>query len=123
MKTARIGGFLSVLLSSLIGACWSGAATAADEVDFNRDVRPILARFCLICHGPDDASRQAGLRLDLRQGDGLQTAHPGQFTLSNRHDADRQRQGDQNITREQHHHRIEKTGNGHRTGYLRRKGR
>src|ERR1051326_7673851 len=35
--------------------------------DFNQDVRPVLARHCFKCHGPDDGQRQAGLRLDLRE--------------------------------------------------------
>lgn len=37
---------------------------AAQQVDFNRDVRPIISNRCLACHGPDDAEREAGLRLD-----------------------------------------------------------
>ena len=41
------------------------AATAAD-VEFRRDVQPILSEHCLQCHGSDAAQRQAGLRLDLR---------------------------------------------------------
>ncbi|MGC4046927.1 MAG: PSD1 and planctomycete cytochrome C domain-containing protein [Armatimonas sp.] len=37
--------------------------------DFNREVRPIIASHCLKCHGPDEAQRQAGLRLDISPGE------------------------------------------------------
>ncbi|MBI2823393.1 MAG: PSD1 domain-containing protein [Planctomycetia bacterium] len=58
----------------LLAAAWlfalvalGAAARAGDGVSFTRDVRPILANHCFKCHGPDDAARQAGLRLDRRE--------------------------------------------------------
>jgi hypothetical protein len=42
-------------------------ARAGDKIEYNRDIRPILAENCFPCHGPDSAARKAGLRLDRRQ--------------------------------------------------------
>jgi hypothetical protein len=55
--------FLALSLFSL-----AGPALHAAPPDFNRDIRPILAGRCYKCHGPDDASREAGLRLDTLTG-------------------------------------------------------
>ncbi len=44
------------------------SSVVSDEIDFNRDVKSILSENCFQCHGPDDAHRAAGLRLDQRDG-------------------------------------------------------
>ena len=43
-------------------------ASHADEIDFDRDVQPILSENYFHCHGPDAASRKAELRLDTKDG-------------------------------------------------------
>ncbi|MBT7916405.1 MAG: peptidylprolyl isomerase, partial [Planctomycetaceae bacterium] len=39
----------------------------AQAVDFNREIRPLLASKCYACHGPDEEGRKAKLRLDVRE--------------------------------------------------------
>lgn len=43
-------------------------AVAAEKVDFNFQIRPLLSDRCYRCHGPDSGSRKAKLRLDTHEG-------------------------------------------------------
>jgi len=44
------------------------ARANSQEVQFNRDVRPILSQTCFVCHGADADKREAELRLDAKEG-------------------------------------------------------
>src|SRR5205814_5673304 len=59
---------LSALLIACVPAWHAVAQTERPLVEFNRDVRPILADVCYHCHGPDAKSRQAEVRLDTEEG-------------------------------------------------------
>lgn len=58
----------TALAACLVFVCTGVACAAEDRVDFNREIRPLLAKKCFACHGPDDEHREAGLRLDSLEG-------------------------------------------------------
>jgi ankyrin repeat protein len=61
-------GLLLVLMGALASPAFAQnqfPAAASRSVDYEADVRPILAANCYSCHGPE--AQQSGLRLDLRQ--------------------------------------------------------
>ena len=57
----RFAPMLVVLLLATVRS-----AAHSDEIDFARDIRPLLADKCYGCHGPDAAARESDLRLDVR---------------------------------------------------------
>src|SRR3989442_12787551 len=58
------------------------AASSSGQVDYGRDILPILSDNCYQCHGPDEKARKAKLRLDMKEGafrskDGVTVIVPG----------------------------------------------
>jgi len=53
--------------ATLIVGSTTSSGLAAEKIDFNRDIRPILSNNCFTCHGPDESNREE-LRLDTEEG-------------------------------------------------------
>lgn len=56
-----------LLMLAAAQAIGLGPPLPPNPVNFDRDIRPILADACFKCHGPDPGERKAELRLDLRE--------------------------------------------------------
>src|SRR5689334_11090886 len=67
--------WLTVFFSAI-----SCLAAEKARVDFNRDIRPIMADTCFRCHGFDEKARKAKLRLDLRD-EALKPAKSGEVPI------------------------------------------
>lgn len=87
-RSRSIGLLITGLILSCLMTCHSNAtASEVSDVQYSRDVRPILSEKCFHCHGPDAAARQADLRLDrpdevTADRGGYRVIEPGKPTLS-----------------------------------------
>lgn len=63
-------GLQTVVIIAVAATCLTSAfaAEAAPAIDFARQVRPILAKNCFQCHGPDEEHREADVRFDTQAG-------------------------------------------------------
>jgi uncharacterized small protein (DUF1192 family) len=59
---------LSVVLTGVVHALDRPTDSPGPPVDFQIEVRPLLATRCFTCHGFDEGDRKGGLRLDSVQG-------------------------------------------------------
>ncbi len=65
IRTRRIELACAALLAAIV---LSSDRLSAQDIDFDSDIRPILSENCVFCHGPDEATREADLRLDDSAG-------------------------------------------------------
>src|SRR5262249_29596250 len=67
---AATGTLILVLVFGPVAAHKTARAENPSQpvVQFDRQVRSILAENCFACHGPDSGQRKAKLRLDTKEG-------------------------------------------------------
>src|SRR5688500_4122639 len=68
MMRPRVKTFAVAALVLIGTASASDRAAAPGQIDFGRDILPILSQNCFQCHGPDEGTREAKLRLDTPEG-------------------------------------------------------
>ncbi|MGB1128619.1 MAG: PSD1 and planctomycete cytochrome C domain-containing protein [Haloferula sp.] len=74
-----------MLVLGLLGVRCAGGEELT-PLDFGRQIQPILSDKCYTCHGPDEGTREADLRLDQREsataGGGIAAIIPGDSKAS-----------------------------------------
>ena len=63
-KRSLLSAAVTIIVCAAGGPGWTQEKPA---IDYQRDVRPILSNHCFPCHGADEESRAADLRLDVRE--------------------------------------------------------
>lgn len=72
---------------SLFGIVVLFSPIQAKAIDFTQEIRPLLSDRCFKCHGPDEQTREADLRLDIKESattarDGVIAVAPGDIEQS-----------------------------------------
>jgi len=94
LRIPAIGAFTLLTIACVCNAMGQSATAVPD---FASEIKPILATYCWSCHGPDEAARQADLRLDIRElaiaGGSIVPGEPAKSSLVERiHSQDPEKQ-------------------------------
>src|SRR5579864_7537126 len=66
--SSRLGAVTTIAMTLMIRGAGLARAAEPSSIHFNRDILPIFTENCFQCHGPDEKSRKAKLRLDTQAG-------------------------------------------------------
>jgi hypothetical protein len=68
LRSYTLASLLVFAISLNAGNAFAQTRQVEERIDFDQHILPLLSDRCFKCHGPDESTRESGLRFDTQEG-------------------------------------------------------
>ena len=68
LRSCTLASLLVFAISLNAGNAFAQTRQVEERIDFDQHILPLLSDRCFKCHGPDESTRESGLRFDTQEG-------------------------------------------------------